>query len=116
MLNSYEQRKVRLMKQAEGLIDELLDWSENTAEPNLTQIEEIVLDLRQQFSEEMAQEVIAAQEAKQPVPGPRCPKCGEEMRYKGQKKIEPQSWVGDLKIERGYYYCPECKEGLFPPG
>jgi uncharacterized protein with PIN domain len=116
MLNSYEERKVRLMKRAEGLIDELLDWSERTAEPNLTQIEEIVLDLRQQFSEEMAQEVIEAQEAKQPVPGPRCPICGEEMRYKGQKKIEPQSWVGDLKIERGYYYCPECKEGLFPPG
>lgn len=116
MRNSRAQRKVRLMKQAESLIDELLDWGDNTAEPNLSQIEGVVLKLRKQFSEEMAREVIEAQEAKQPVPGPRCPQCGQEMRYKGQKEIEPQSWVGDLRIERGYYHCPECQESLFPPG
>jgi hypothetical protein len=112
------------MKQAESLIDELLDWSDNTAEPNLTQIEGVVLELRKRFSEEMAREVIEAQETKQPVPGPSCAKCGQEMRYKGQKKTEAQSWVGDLKIERGYpvlsvqdmcYHCPECQESLFPP-
>lgn len=116
MKSSRAQRKVRLMKQAEAVIDELLDWTTSTVEPNLSQIEEKVLDLRKRFSEEMAQEVIGAQEAKQVVPGPSCPKCGQEMRYKGQKKVEPQSWVGDLKIERGYYHCPECQESLFPPG
>ena len=115
MRSSRTQRKVRLMKQAESLIDELLDWSDNTAEPNLTQIEGVVLELRKRFSEEMAREVIEAQEAKRPVPGPICPQCGQEMRYKGQKKTEAQSWVGDLKIERGYYHCAECQESLFPP-
>jgi len=116
MASAREQRKVRLMKQAESLIDELLDWEDSTAEPNLTQIEGIVLELRKRFSEEMAREVIEAQEAKLLVPGPPCPKCGREMRYKGQKEIEPRTWVGDVKIKRGYYYCPQCKAGLFPPG
>jgi hypothetical protein len=104
------------MKQAESLIDELLDWTDNKPEPNLIQIEGIVLELRKRFSEEMAREVIEAQEAKQPGVGPPCPGCGQEMRYKGQKRVEPQTWVGDVEIERGYYHCAECKEGLFPPG
>lgn len=116
MPSTREQRKVRLMKEAESLIDELLDWTDSTPEPNLTQIEDIVLELRQRFSEEMAREVIEAQEAKQAAVGPPCPECGQEMRYKGQKSVVPQTWVGDVKIERGYYYCEGCKVGLFPPG
>ena len=115
MPGTREHRRVRLMKQAENLIDELLDWTDSTPEPNLTQIEGLVLKLRQRFSEEMAREVIEAQEAKQPVPGPSCPTCGQEMRYKGQKGIEPRTWVGEVKIERGYYHCSACKEGFFPP-
>jgi hypothetical protein len=48
--------------------------------------------------------------------GPCCPECGQEMRYKGQKRVEPQTWMGDVQIERGYYYCDQCKVGVFPPG
>ncbi len=108
-------RKARLVREAERLIDELLDWTDDTPEPNLTQIEEVVLELRKRFSEEMAREVVEAQEAKQPAVGPPCPQCGREMRYKGQKKIRPQTWVGEVQIERGYYHCAECEVGLFPP-
>lgn len=116
MSSTSEQRRARLVKEAESLIDELLDWNDNTSEPNLTQIEDVVLELRERFSEEMAREVIEAQEAKQLVVGPPCPKCGQEMRYKGQKGIAPQTWVGDVAFERGYYHCAKCKVGLFPPG
>jgi hypothetical protein len=116
MPSTRKQSKVRLMQRAESLIDELLDWTASTPEPNLTQIEDTVLELRKRFSEEMAREVIAAQEAKQPVEAPACPKCGQKMTYKGQKDVTPQTWVGDVKIERGYYHCAACKVGLFPPG
>jgi len=27
-----------------------------------------------------------------------------------------ESRVGELEIERGYYHCAECNQGLFPPG
>ena len=116
MLSVRERRKVRLMKQAEGLLDELLAWNDKTTEPNLAQIEEVVLELRKRFSEEMAREVIEAQETKQPAVAPSCPRCGKVMTYKGQKRVKPQTWVGDVEIERGYYHCAGCKEGLFPPG
>jgi hypothetical protein len=111
-----EKMKARLMIQAEALIDELLDWSDGTSEPNLTQIEGEVLDIRQRFGEELALGVIERQESKLPVPGPRCPHCQREMEYKGEKEKEVESWVGRLRLERGYYYCPGCRRGLFPPG
>ena len=116
MLGSRGQRKAELMKEAESVIDALLDWSDDTPEPTLSQIEEIVLQQRKQLSETMAREVIASQEAKQPAAGPPCPKCGGALTYKGQKKVTPQTWVGDVEIERGYYHCGKCKEGFFPPG
>jgi len=99
--------KAELMKKAEAVIDELLDWHEETDRPNLTQVEGKVLELRQRLSEEMAV---------RPVPGPRCAGCGVEMRYKGMKDKTVLSWVGELKLERGYYYCDQCRTGLFPPG
>ena len=63
-----------------------------------------------------AREVIKAQETKQPAVAPSCPKCGQAMTYKGQKPVAPRTWVGEVAIERGYYHCAGCKEGLFPPG
>ena len=103
------------MNQVEAVTNELLDWSEATSEPNLTPIEALVRKIRKRLGEQMALEVINAQEAKRPVPGPQCPRCQQEMRYKGQKEVTVGSWVGDLRIERGYYHCPDCKVGLFPP-
>jgi hydrogenase maturation factor len=116
MASVRERRKARLMKHAESVIDELLDWNDSTPEPNLTQIEQVVLELRQRFSEEQAREVIEAQEKKQPAVAPACPQCGQAMTYKGQKPVAPQTWLGEVEIERGYYHCAACKEGLFPPG
>ena len=115
-MKSRERQKAELMAGAEQLIDELLAWSAEKERPNLTQIEDKVLELRERFGEELAQGVIEDQEARQPVPGPVCPQCGREMIYKGQKRVTPQTWTGEVKIERGYYYCKECKKGLFPPG
>jgi hypothetical protein len=108
--------KAELMKKAEAVIDELLDWHQETEQPNLTQVEGKVLELRQRLSEQMAETVIEHQAAVRPVPGPSCAGCGAEMRYKGLKDKTVLSWVGELKLERGYYYCDQCRAGLFPPG
>ena len=115
-MSARERRKARLVARAEQLIDELLEWDEKTERPNLTQIEHKVLELRERFGEELAHDVIEEQEARRPVPGPACPQCGQEMSYKGQKEVRPQTWVGKVKVRRGYYHCKHCKQGFFPPG
>lgn len=116
MKGKQEKLKAEMMAEAEGIIDEMLKWDENNPKPTLTQIEDIVLELRKRMSERMAQVLIERQENKQPVPGPKCPECGREMRYKGQKETYVESRVGEIQLERGHYYCEECKRGHFPPG
>jgi len=110
-----EGMKAKLMKEAETIIDELIAWNKETDKPNLRQVEEVIVKLRQKMSEQMAQKVIKGQESVYPVPGPVCDGCGKEMNYKGHKKKSITSWVGEVALERGYYYCNQCKTGLFPP-
>lgn len=116
MKKSREQLKAAFMTEAEELFDELMDWDEQTQEPDLTQIEEKVLELRKRFGEHIAQQVIRRQETRQPAARVICSGCGGEMVPKGEKDNQVETRFGDLIMARGYYYCPSCKQGLFPPG
>jgi len=116
MKRSWQEKKEALSKRAEELIEQLLEWEDENPRPTLTQIEDEILHLRKELGKEMAKLVLEEQGTKTQIPGPSCPRCGKEMRYKGQKMDRVESRVGKLEIDRGYYYCPECKEGLFPPG
>src|SRR3990170_189778 len=80
----------------------------------MTQIEEIVLELRQRLGEQMAQAVMARQEKRQPAEKMRCPQCNGEVEPKGQKGNRVESRVGSLQLDRNYYYCPRCRQGFFP--
>lgn len=116
MKGTRAERRAALEAKAKELIDELMQWSEETEQPNLTQMEEEILRLRETLGVVMLESVIEDQESQMPVPGPSCPKCGKEMQYKGGKSRQVTSRVGEVKLERGYYRCSRCKESLFPPG
>jgi tRNA(Ile2) C34 agmatinyltransferase TiaS len=109
----------QMEKELEGktkeAIKKLLDWNEVHAAPDLTQIEEIVLELREELGKEFAASLVSSQEKVEPVVE-RCGTCGQEMRNKGRKRKVVESRVGEIDLERGYYYCPECGAGIFPPG
>ena len=116
MKRSRAELKAALMQQAEAAIEQLLDFDEQTTEPTLTQIEDAVLKLREQISEQAALALIEGQPTTHPVPGPTCPICGQEMHYKDVKGETVESRVGTLPLKRSYYYCETCRRGLFPPG
>ena len=116
MKKSQEQLKAEFMTEAEELFDRLIEWEEQTEKPNLTEIEDIILELRKRFGERMAQKMMMRQEERQPAEKVQCPECGGEMENKGLKDNQVETRIGNLKIERGYYYCPACKQGIFPPG
>jgi hypothetical protein len=106
----------KLLAEATAKIDEILDWTEGTPKPTLTEIEEIVLKVRREFGQVLAQSVVNLQESEQPVPGPKCPQCGREMHVKGRKGKGIESRVGLVETKRHYYYCSHCRSGSFPPG
>jgi hypothetical protein len=110
-----EQKKGKLTKETEKLIEMLLDWEEGNRRPNMTQIEEEVLKLREGFGQALVRVVLEGQEVRQPVTAPVCPGCGKAMRNKGEKKKGIESRLGMVEMERGYYYCSDCESGLFPP-
>ncbi len=109
-----DQMKAELLAEAEVAIDGLLHWSEGMPAPTLMELEEAVLELRKRLGRRMAEIVLKEQEAARPVPGPRCPTCGREMRYKGMKEVTVESRLGPLRVERAYHYCHHCRCGLFP--
>jgi DNA-directed RNA polymerase subunit RPC12/RpoP len=115
-MESKAEKRARLLAKAAQAIDEYLEWEEKHPKPDLTQIEDIALKLRKEFGQEIAQTAIDHQATGVPAPGPKCPQCGKEMHYKGKKRSQVESRAGNLAMERGYYYCPRCKERLFPPG
>jgi hypothetical protein len=115
MRHTREQKRTELLKAAEAMIEEFLDWEEQANKPNLTEIEDEVLRLRRQLGQQMAEVAVADQDAVQLVEAPLCPQCGERMRYKGQKRHSVESRVGTLALRRGYYHCSRCRERVFPP-
>lgn len=110
------QIKAELLAEAEAKIDELLEWDENSPSPTMTEIEDIVLRLRREFGQRMAEAVVNNQESAQSGPGPTCPECGREMRLKGQRSRGCETRLGAVGLKRSYYYCPRCRRGFSPSG
>lgn len=72
-------------------------WHEETEKPGLTDMEDVVLWLREELGQEMVEVLVSMEEGNRPVPGPTCPRCGREMRYKDQKTDRVESRVGELR-------------------
>jgi hypothetical protein len=110
------QQEAKLRAAAEEMIQRLLAWGEEREAPTLTEMEDMILELRQHMGQEMLRVVLAGQAAQAPVEAPVCSECGEEMRTKGGKRRKVESRVGEVALERTHYYCARCQSGIFPPG
>ena len=83
----------------------------------LSEIEEIVNELKFELTRELVEDIIRLQPIQQAGPGPKCDLCGREAHYKGEKSRQGvKTSQGAIGLERAYYYCEACKSGLFPPG
>jgi YgiT-type zinc finger domain-containing protein len=48
---------------------------------------------------------------------PVCPNCGAKLQPNGKKKRKLQTRGGrGVELEREYGVCPQCGQGIFPPG
>ena len=109
------ERQAQLMSEIERVVGRLMSEVGERDDLTLSDIEGLVLKARTEISEQLLGAVIEEQ-GQQQVPGPVCPECGQEMRYKGQKRRRVQTTVGEVELSRAYYYCEGCRSGFFPPG
>jgi hypothetical protein len=116
MKKSREEIEREMRAKAEEVIARTLEWYDKTEAPTLSEVEAEVVKMRRVLSEEMARILIQGQASVHPESRPYCAKCGGRLEDKGEKRKTVDCLIGQVKIERSYYYCPRCKVGLFPPG
>jgi hypothetical protein len=110
-----KQIKEEIMSDIEAEIDALMEWRREAQGPSLTEIEDRVIELRKAISQRITKMLVESEEATYPS-DLYCPKCGKRSENKGLKAIQVRSKVGDVEVERTYWYCRTCREGFFPPG
>lgn len=115
-MKSRTQMKADLMARLEEAVERMLVWRESHQTFTMTELEDFVLSLRESVGQEIATEVLGQMESKTLVEAGCCERCGRPLEYKGQEKRRLVTRIGEIDVERGRYWCPECKAGFFPPG
>jgi hypothetical protein len=95
-------------------------WKQKEAKTTFEEIEAKALEMGQAIMRAMISFGVADEQQlerqSRSEAEPRCAECGQPMRYGGQPAKTVKSKVGDIQMDRDYYHCPGCGEGLFPPG
>jgi NADH pyrophosphatase NudC (nudix superfamily) len=101
----------------EAILDELLAEKENPETITLSEIEQLVRAAGERVKAELTAGLVKqASEEDRAGAAPVCAGCGQRMHYKGQKGKYIETETGPVEVKRAYYYCPTCREGIFPPG
>ncbi len=118
------ERSAHMQEVSAGLQDVLgmNQWRREHPKATLREIEEAVDErlhqLRAQLVQEVAQMSEVGEWSQQPEEErPRCVHCGTVLLSRGKQTRWLQTTGGEaIKLERSYGTCPDCGQGLFPPG
>jgi len=110
---SVAQTKQSLQAEVNALLDELFTWAAEHPDSDFTAMEDELLELRRRFGQQGLEALLEIQPQRRPL-DPVCPECGQRRGYKAMQPLTFVSRLGELQVERGYYYCPGCRQGVYP--
>jgi ribosomal protein S27AE len=118
------ERSAHMQEVSAGLQDVLgmTQWRKEHPQATLREIEAAVDAQMNQLRAQLIQELVHMGEAgewsDQPAGGrPRCEHCGTVLLSRGKQTRWLQTNGGEaVKLERSYGTCPDCGQGIFPPG
>jgi hypothetical protein len=113
---SRAQLREKMLKQAMGEIDKVLEWYEEHPDSTLREIEEQLEKIRLMILSGAIEGMVEMRSSGYEIEKVRCPECGEEMEYKGEKRRGKMTTVGEMSYERSYHWCASCRKGFFPSG
>jgi len=111
-----EELKRELMAKAEAAIDEMLAKKPANNKISLRDIEGLAIQTGQRLEAEVLGSLLASSGTDSQADGMVCTSCGRKMQRKGWRTRRVISEAGESEIKRPYYYCEQCKTGVFPPG
>ena len=114
MPSKREELKSAIMKRVEELVEASL--KEGEKQQSLSAIEESVLAVGHEVNELLTHGLVAQQEHHRQAEQPICAQCGQRLQAKGKKRRYIRTRSGEVEMERSYYYCSKCQQGVFPPG
>jgi len=105
---------------SEEIIVGMTEWRQQNPKATFRAIEEELdrrlAELRARMLADLAV-ASASAEWKRGAEAPVCPKCGAKLEPNGKKKRKLQTRGGrEVELVREYGICPECGQGIFPPG
>lgn len=114
-----EELKAQLLAEAEATIDKLLAKRSPANKITMREISQLAIESGQHVQTAVLQTLVKASESESRVHQqevPVCPHCGTSMSHKGKRTRHVVSEGGETTVARDYYYCSQCKAGVFPPG
>lgn len=113
MAHTDEELKAQMMAQAEAAIEALLAERAKKGALDLSDIEHLAREAGQRVMQDLTVDLADAEAAQEE--DTKCPECGRDLHYKGKRERTLVAETGEVRLERGYYYCPTCRKGIFPP-
>jgi endogenous inhibitor of DNA gyrase (YacG/DUF329 family) len=105
---------------SEEIISGIAEWRQQHPKATFREIEEEVDQRLSVLRAKMiADAALSSAQAEWEKDSPEvlCPSCGKPLEKKGKKKRRLQTRGGqEVGLEREYGVCPECGQGIFPPG
>ena len=96
------------------MYEELRQWRSEHPEASYDEIARAVTPKRRSLMGQLLEDLAYQHGDREEIEGVKCAECGEYMIYKGKPKRGIEHRAGEAKLKRAYYYCAQCKTGLFP--
>lgn len=107
--------KRRWQEMAAEMYEELAAWREQHPEASFDEIAHQVTPRRQALMGELLTQLACQHGQGEAAEGLSCAECGHRLVYKGKPQRAVGHLEGEMRLRRAYYYCPQCRTGVFPP-
>lgn len=107
---------------SEEVISGMKEWRLQHPQATLNEIEAAIDERLNRLRKQMVEDVALASRAAEWSGGPArevplCPQCQMPLQARGRRLRQLQTQGGQLVVlQREYGVCPQCGQGLFPPG
>lgn len=110
-----EEVRSKLHEDFDRWLDTIEEAMEKKNPPTLAEITQAVFQKRQELMGKISENLVNnAHEENIEQEWAKCPDCGRLLKARPKEKRSVETMVGEVHLERPYFYCKECQHGFHP--